>query len=172
MAAMGVAAQTQLQLEKRVLEGFASKSMELKWVSPRISKSSQLQNKKPLRPIFPIYISTDPRHVDPHRLRDLFADCNYSTQRFPTRPGPGPEPVDIHKLRIALSHSAVVVSVFCNLRHVNAVVPYHDNSSSLIADFLTPVSPSRDQLVGFGRAVSDYGLTASIYDVVVIKKCE
>ncbi|BAT78975.1 hypothetical protein VIGAN_02174800 [Vigna angularis var. angularis] len=168
MAAMGVAAQTQLQLEKRVLEGFTSRSMELKWVSRRSSKSSQLEKtKKQLRPLFPIYISTDPRHVDPLRLRDLFTDCNYSTQRFPTRPGP--DPVDIHKLRIALSHSAVVVSVFCNLRHVNGVVPYQDNlSSSLMADFFTPVSPSRDQLVGFGRAVSDYGLTASIYDVVVM----
>lgn len=169
---MGVAAQTQLQLEKRVIEGFTSRSMELKWVSRRSSKSAQLEKTKyQLRPLFPIYISTDPRHVDPLRLRDLFTDCNYSTQRFPTQPGP--EPVDIHKLRIALSHSAVVVSVFCNLRHVNGVVPYHDNlSSSLIADFFTPASPSRDQLVGFGRAVSDYGLTASIYDVVVIKKKE
>ncbi|CAJ1974522.1 unnamed protein product [Sphenostylis stenocarpa] len=168
MVVMGVAAQKQLHLEKHVLEGFGSKSMELKWVSRRISKSSQLEKTmKPLSPLFPIYISTDPRHVDPHRLRDLFADCNYSTQKIPTRAEP--EPVDIHKLRIALSHSAVVVSVFCNLRHVNDVVPYHGNSSSsLIEDFLTPVSPSRDQLVGFGRAISDCGLTASIYDVMVI----
>lgn len=36
-----------------------------------------------------------------------------------------------------------------------------------VTDFFTPVSPSRDQLVGFGRAVSDFGLTASIYDVMV-----
>ncbi|KAK1570434.1 hypothetical protein Q3G72_001820 [Acer saccharum] len=33
---------------------------------------------------------------------------------------------------------------------------------------LMPVSPSNGKLVGFGRAVSDVGLTASIYDVVVI----
>jgi hypothetical protein len=42
-----------------------------------------------------------------------------------------------------------------------------DESSSSIVDFFTPVSPSRDLLVGFGRAVSDCGLTASIYDVMV-----
>ncbi|TKY73972.1 acetyltransferase NSI [Spatholobus suberectus] len=166
MVAMEVAAhtQTQLQLEKHVIEGFGSKSMELKWVRRRTSESSQLEKTKPSRPLFPIYISTDPRHVDPHRLRDLFADCNHSTHRFPTRP----EPVDIRKLRIALSHSAVLVSVFCNPQHVNAV-PHHSSMvTSPITDFFTPVSPSRDQLVGFGRAVSDYGLTASIYDVMVI----
>ncbi|RZC16830.1 hypothetical protein D0Y65_009924 [Glycine soja] len=31
-----------------------------------------------------------------------------------------------------------------------------------------PVSPSRDQLVRFGRVLFEYGLTASIYDVMVI----
>ncbi|KAL3025946.1 hypothetical protein AAZX31_04G205700 [Glycine max] len=164
---MRVAAQTQtqLQLKKHMIEGFGSKYMELKWVRRRTSKSSQLEKTKKLssKPPFPIYISTDPRHVDPHRLRDLFADCNHSTHRFPTRP----EPVDIRKLRTALSHSAVLVSVFYNPQHVNAV--FHQNSSSSsIADIFMPVSPSRDQLVGFGRAVSDYGLTASIYDVMVI----
>ncbi|KHN17342.1 hypothetical protein glysoja_038996 [Glycine soja] len=29
-----------------------------------------------------------------------------------------------------------------------------------------PVSPSRDQLVRFGRVLFEYGLTASIYDVM------
>lgn len=153
---MGLAAQTrtqlQLQLEKHVTEGFGSKSMELKWVRRR--RTTKTSHTKPL---FPIYISTDPRHVDPHRLRDLFADCNHSTR-------PEPEIVDIRKLGVALSHSAVIVSVFCNPQHVNAV----PNHNSPIADFFTPVSPSRDQLIGFGRAVSDYGLTASIYDVMVI----
>lgn len=33
-----------------------------------------------------------------------------------------------------------------------------------------PVTPFNSQLVGFGRAVSDQGLTASIYDVMVYKK--
>lgn len=129
--------------------------MELKWIRRRTT------NTKLLKPLFPIYISTDPRHVDPHRLRHLFSDCNHSTHKIRTRTEP--QPVDIHKLRIALSHSAVLVSIFCNPNYVNAVP-----AASSIADFFAPVSPSRDQLVGFGRAVSDYGLTASIYDVVVI----
>ncbi|KAL2339507.1 hypothetical protein Fmac_007447 [Flemingia macrophylla] len=150
MVAIGLS-RTQLQ----VTEGFASKSMELKWVRRRTTaKTLHLHNAKPL---FPIYISTDPRHVDPQHLRDLFADCN---RAFSTRP----EHLHIRKLAVALSHSAVVVSVFCNLQHLNAV-PNHNSS---IADFFVPVSPFRDQLVGFGRAVSDYGLTASIYDVMVI----
>ncbi|XP_061356656.1 GCN5-related N-acetyltransferase 3, chloroplastic [Gastrolobium bilobum] len=169
MVAMGVAAHTQIQLEKHVLEGFVSKSMELKWVRRRISKSSHLEkgNKKLLRPMFPIHISTNPRHVDPHHLRDLYANCNHSCHRFPNHVRPEPEPVDIHKLRVALSHSAVLVSVFCKPHHV---VPHDDafaNSLSMV-DFFTPVTPSHDQLVGFGRAVSDCGLTASIHDVMVI----
>lgn len=32
---------------------------------------------------------------------------------------------------------------------------------------VTPVTPFDGELVGFGRAVSDSGLTASIYDVMV-----
>lgn len=189
MVAIGVAAQTliqlQTQLEKRITEGFVSKSMELKWVSRRIRKSSQIERRKKqqllLKPLFPIYISTDPRHVDPHRLRDLFSDCNHSCHRFPN--DAVVEPVDIHKLRIALSHSAVLVSVFCKPHHVTALADDDDGgddgddvtsavnmSSSFMgmADFLqsvTPVSPSDGELVGFGRAVSDSGLTASIYDV-------
>ncbi|XP_027357263.1 uncharacterized protein LOC113866648 [Abrus precatorius] len=163
VATMGVAlhSHTQIQLEKRAIEGFASKSMELKWVRRRISKISQ-----PEKSLFPIFISTDPRHVDPHLLRDLFADCNHSCHRLPHQR----EAVDIQKLRIALCHSAVLVSVFCKPHHVNVVADANYSSSSIlpVPDFLTPVSPSGDQLVGFGRAVSDYGLTASIYDVMVI----
>ena len=37
----------------------------------------------------------------------------------------------------------------------------------LLRRVVTPVSPSNSQIVGFGRAVSDFGLTASIYDVMV-----
>ena len=38
----------------------------------------------------------------------------------------------------------------------------------LIERVVSPVSPLNGELVGFGRAVSDLGLTASIYDVMVI----
>ncbi|XP_058753153.1 GCN5-related N-acetyltransferase 3, chloroplastic-like [Vicia villosa] len=159
MVAMGVAAAyTHIHL----IEASSSKSMELKWVRTRITKTSQHnKNKKNLStPLLPVYISTNPRHVDPQRLQDLCSTCNHSFQRFSGTP----EPVDINKLSIALSHSDVLVSVFCKPNIVDEL----GKSSSSVVDFLTPVSPSRDLLVGFGRAVSDCGLTASIYDVMVI----
>lgn len=37
----------------------------------------------------------------------------------------------------------------------------------LLQRVLEPVGPSNGDMVGFGRAVSDLGLTASIYDVMV-----
>ncbi|KAE9604087.1 hypothetical protein Lal_00002065 [Lupinus albus] len=172
MMAMGVP--TQIHITKC----FVSKSMELKWVRRKFSKSSQLQNMNKNQllltpPLFPIYISTHPRHVDPHHLRNLFTDCNHSCHMFQN--DAVVEPLDIHKLRIALSHSAVLVSVFCKPHHVYVDSDADDvikMSSSVmgIAGLLqsvTPVTPSDGELVGFGRAVSDFGLTASIYDVMV-----
>nr|XP_027190552.1 uncharacterized protein LOC101498757 [Cicer arietinum] len=73
--------------------------------------------------------------------------------------------MELKWLRIALSHSSVLVSVFCKPHHRDGLKP---KSSSSVVDFFTPVSPYSDLLVGFGRAVSDCGLTASIYDVMVI----
>lgn len=159
MVAMGVAA---AYTHMHMIEVFSSKSMELKWVRTRITKTSQFNKNKEknlLTPLLPVYISTDPRHVDPQHLQHLCSTCNHSFQRF----SDAPEPVDINKLRIALSHSDVLVSVFCKPNMVDGL----EKSSSAIVDFLTPVSPSRDLLVGFGRAVSDCGLTASIYDLMV-----
>ncbi|KAL6977070.1 hypothetical protein U1Q18_025864, partial [Sarracenia purpurea var. burkii] len=90
-------------------------------------------------------------------------------------------PLEVAKLGIALSYSSVVVSVFSK----PDVVFVHSSSSSNLpnsslefldligvgGDWLrrvvSPVTPSNGQLVGFGQAVFDYGLTASIYDVVV-----
>ncbi|XP_045820063.1 uncharacterized protein LOC123913387 [Trifolium pratense] len=148
----------------------ASKSMELRWVRTRITKTSQQLNNSKQKllstPLLPVYISTNPRHVDPQNIRDLCSTCNHSFNRFPNlKNSETSEPVDINKLRIALSHSDVLVSVFCKPHHVDGLA---ESSSSSIVDFFTPVSPSRDLLVGFGRAVSDCGLTASIYDVMVI----
>ncbi|KAF7816583.1 acetyltransferase NSI [Senna tora] len=170
-----------------MVEGFRAKSMELRWIRRSSSKtSSQIDTKLLRRTIgstFPIYISTDPRHIDPHELQQLYADCNHSCYRFPNYVDSHGrvEPVDIHKLRVALSHSAVLVSVFCKPHNINVEEDdggrnfafAADSSSSILGmtDFLqsvTPVSPVDGQLVGFGRAVSDCGLTASIYDVMVI----
>ncbi|KAF8365174.1 hypothetical protein HHK36_032817 [Tetracentron sinense] len=83
------------------------------------------------------------------------------------------EPVDLDKLRIALSHSSVIVSVFCK-PHFSSGHRSKDETTISKSEFgfgelferALPVTESNGQLVGFGRAVSDNGLTASIYDVM------
>ncbi|KAK1320581.1 hypothetical protein QJS10_CPA03g00031 [Acorus calamus] len=98
----------------------------------------------------PLKISTLRSDVDPAELRDLLASSDLSCHRFPALdPSGRPEPVDLDRLRLAISHSAVVVSVFCS-------PPPGDLGFRL----------ARGRLAGFGRAVSDLGLTASIHDVV------
>ncbi|RXH98133.1 hypothetical protein DVH24_010458 [Malus domestica] len=90
------------------------KSMELKWVSSRgktqmektIKTPSKSKSPFPLQVMVPIFISINPSHIHPSDLRDLFTACNLSPHR-------GVEAVDLHKLRIALSYSSVLVSVFC-----------------------------------------------------------
>uniref|UniRef100_A0A5B7ABG8 N-acetyltransferase domain-containing protein n=1 Tax=Davidia involucrata TaxID=16924 RepID=A0A5B7ABG8_DAVIN len=155
---------------------------------PSISATMSNRNRviRRRQPPPPIFISTTPTHVNPHHLRDLFATSNHSCHRFPNFDSDGRvEPVDIDKLCIALSHSSVIVSVFSKPE----VISYYSSSSSsnfpnssssppessklmgIGGDWfqrVMPVTPSNGQLVGFGRAVSDSGLTASIYDVMVI----
>ncbi|KAA8539724.1 hypothetical protein F0562_026416 [Nyssa sinensis] len=155
----------------------------------RVSELSATMNsrRRVIRPPPPpIFISTNPAYVNPHHLRDLCAASNHSCHRFPNFDSDGRvEPVDVDKLRIALSHSSVMVSVFSKPE----VISYYSSSSSNFpktssssppessklmgvgGDWfqrVMPVTPSNGQLVGFGRAVSDSGLTASIYDVMVI----
>ncbi|KAL5711557.1 hypothetical protein ACHQM5_021994 [Ranunculus cassubicifolius] len=114
--------------------------------------SSKLNSSRRSKP--PIIISTNPSHINPHQLTDLFTSANLSCHRFPNLdPSTGRvEPVDTNKLRLALSHSSVLVSVFQS-EFQFSVLQWNNN---------------RQQLVGFGRAVSDHGLTASIHDVVVL----
>ncbi|XP_057980142.1 GCN5-related N-acetyltransferase 3, chloroplastic [Malania oleifera] len=113
-----------------------------------------------------VHISTNPSHVSPTELRDLFSCCNLSCHRFPNLDADGRvEPLDLQKLRIALSHSTVVVSVFCKPQGLKP--PPSSDFLDALRDTLMPVTPFNGQLVGFGRAVSDNGLTASIYDVMV-----
>ncbi|KAL3521343.1 hypothetical protein ACH5RR_019492 [Cinchona calisaya] len=126
----------------------------------------------------PLYISTNPSDVNPRQLQDLYALCNHSCHRFPNLDSDGRvEPIDITKLRIALSHSPVVVSVFTKPEFANNFSTRTEvgaKSSGIGGDWIQrvmpvmPVMPDNGQLVGFGRAVSDLGLTASIYDVMVI----
>ncbi|XP_077223231.1 acyl-CoA N-acyltransferases (NAT) superfamily protein isoform X2 [Tasmannia lanceolata] len=116
----------------------------------------------------PIFISTNPSHLNLLQLRDLFNSTNLSCHRFPQFNSDGRvKPVDLDKLQIALAHSSVIVSVFCRTKFSSR----EENDEKLELGFgelfqrAIPVSESNGQLVGFGRAVSDNGLTASIYDV-------
>ncbi|KAL9418797.1 hypothetical protein AB3S75_036699 [Citrus x aurantiifolia] len=149
---------------------YPSTYMELRWVRGRGKGKSEL-NFKPS--IIPIYISTNPSDTNPQELSQLFISCNHSYNRFPildSRDRTVEEAVDIDKLCLALSHSFVVVSVFSNLAlsddesSKRLMVPLLGN----LAQRVVPVTPSNGQLVGFGRAVSDVGLTASIHDIMVI----
>ncbi|XP_050250998.1 uncharacterized protein LOC126697913 [Quercus robur] len=180
---------------RQILGVYPGKCMELRWVSRNIrskakgdkEKRVSVKNKKEK---VPIYVSTNPSHINSEELRDLYSACNHSCHRFPKYldcDNDVVEAVDIHKLRTALSHSSLVVSVFCK---PTDVLLFTTKSSSEINTTsneniqiqiqglglglkdlfqqLMPVTPFNAQLVGFGRAVSDFGLTASIYDVMVI----
>lgn len=153
--------------------GYPSKFMELRWVKTKPkSKTSNpkdinLKSSSISTTTIPIYISTNPSHINPRELSELYRVCNHSFHRFPKVDpidGRVDETVDFNKLRVALSHSCVLVSVFSG-NHQSG-----DDSSFLgnLTERIIPVSPSNGQIVGFGRAVSDGGLTASIYDVMVI----
>ncbi|XP_022764895.1 uncharacterized protein LOC111310060 [Durio zibethinus] len=173
--------------------GYPSVSMELRWISstnrrknlnpnPNSREFGSLKSKSPPL-VMPIYISTDPSHVNLQQLSELYSSCNHSCHRFPeVNPNTGiiEEAMDLNKLRIALSHSCMIVSVFCKPQHVNASniakqIQSQEQQKQVNKGFIgdlmesvMPVTPSNGQLVGFGRAVSDLGFTASIYDVMVI----
>ncbi|KAK4784145.1 hypothetical protein SAY86_018513 [Trapa natans] len=160
------------------------RSMELRWATASRAK------KIPKRPTgadfsIPVYLTTNPSHVNPALLRHLFISCNRSCHAFPRVDASGRNQIDdrdiasVEKLRIALNHSAVVVSVFCEPRDL----PFSGsedgiewNMEARFCNFLRrmvpAVSPYNGQLVGFGRAVSDAGLTASIHDVMVIPQLQ
>ncbi|XP_042394753.1 uncharacterized protein LOC121985392 isoform X2 [Zingiber officinale] len=128
------------------------------------------------RPPPPISIFAGSSYVDPLQLRALLGAANHSCHRFPALSPDGRAPLaDPDKLRVALAHSSVVVSVFCRLKFVaeyGSGARWDVVSSPSPLDMLlqraVPASAQDRQLVGFGRAVSDGGLAASIHDVVVI----
>ncbi|XP_024990061.1 uncharacterized protein LOC112524470 [Cynara cardunculus var. scolymus] len=130
------------------------------------NQQRSIHQRRPPTP--PIFISTNLSHVNPIHLRDLYSSCNHSCHRFPNIfPDGRVEPVDVAKLRIALIHSSVVVSVFARPETVTSL-PENLNTGDDWYRKMIPLTPFSGQLVGFGRAVSDNGLTASIYDVMVI----
>lgn len=120
----------------------------------------------------PISISMDPAIVDPARLQALMLACAHSCA-LRLSPAAPAEPVDLGKLRTALAHSFVVVSVFCGARFLAGAEEGEEEEVEeqrflgLGLDLGLGRHGER-RLVGFGRAVSDLGLTASVHDVVVI----
>lgn len=164
----GGGAQSQILV---VRSGHPSKFMELRWVRRRERSGSNL-NLKPSKSMVPIYISTNPSHINLQDLKQLYASCNHSCHRFPKLDAKDykvEEAVDIDKLSVAVSHSSVLVSLFSKDL-------YLESSNQGLRNWMErmmPVTPSNGQLVGFGRAVSDAGLTASIHDVMVnlFNKC-
>ncbi|KAE8684417.1 Acyl-CoA N-acyltransferases superfamily protein, putative isoform 3 [Hibiscus syriacus] len=117
------------------------------------------------------------------QLSELYTSCNHSCPRFikvDPNTGIDKEALDLDKLRIALSHSCVIVSVFCKPQHVKVTnitkqiqnqEQQKEMKKGFVGDLMesvTLVNPSNGQLVGFGRSVYDLGLTASIYDVMVL----
>ncbi|XP_076939193.1 GCN5-related N-acetyltransferase 3, chloroplastic-like [Bidens hawaiensis] len=142
--------------------------------SQTLTPAKILNNQKPsLRqrhrrpPMPPILISTKLSDVNPVQLQDLCNTCNHSFHRFPNiLPDGRVEPVAVDKLRLALAHSSVVVSVFSKPELVTAS-PESVTGSDWYRRMI-PLTPGSGRLVGFGRAVSDSALTASIYDVMVI----
>lgn len=139
-----------------------SSAMELRWAT-----KAKSPNTKQLS--IPVFVSTNPSHVKATALRDLFLSCNRSCDAFPNLdPGGRVNAARVDKLRIALDHSPVVVSVFCN--PLDLSIDGEERRvglRDLVRRVAPSVNPSDGRLVGFGRAVSDLSLTASIYDVMV-----
>ncbi|RCV15733.1 hypothetical protein SETIT_3G081400v2 [Setaria italica] len=114
----------------------------------------------------PISISMDPALVDPTHLQSLMLACAHSCalRLSPATPASAIEPVDLGKLRTALAHSFIVVSVFCGARYL---ADAGEEEGQRFGLDLGLARQGEQRLVGFGRAVSDLGLTASVHDVVV-----
>ncbi|KAK8456841.1 hypothetical protein SEVIR_3G083100v4 [Setaria viridis] len=113
----------------------------------------------------PISISMDPALVDPTHLQSLMLACAHSCalRLSPATPASAIEPVDLGKLRTALAHSFIVVSVFCGARYL---ADAGEEEGQRFGLDLGLARQGERRLVGFGRAVSDLGLTASVHDVV------
>lgn len=166
-------------------------SMELRWARRRSTCDDAAASALPRS--VPVFISTLKKDINLEELRRLYSRCDHSCNRLSKN---GNETVDMKKLRTAISRSDVVVSVFCKSHHAvlvedstsenddDAAVLYSEEESLSSSDLrrqnkdegslgdmfqdVLPLTPSNGQLVGFGRAYSDYGLTASIHDLMVL----
>ncbi|XP_078437178.1 acyl-CoA N-acyltransferases (NAT) superfamily protein [Wolffia australiana] len=147
--------------------------------SPPIAASLVRLSTTPLNPrrkngrAPPITISTSPSHVDVLHLRELLHAAGHSCYRLPSTGSDGrPKLVALEKLQRAVEHSPVVVSVFCKRDFLIGDQgleedPGFTGFEQMFERVVSVPCPS-SKLVGFGRAVSDGALTASIHDVVVM----
>ncbi|KAF2931643.1 GCN5-related N-acetyltransferase 3, chloroplastic isoform X2 [Oryza sativa Japonica Group] len=137
--------------------------------TPRPFGSPRPAKARPMPPPPPITISMDPAAVDPAHLQALMLACAHSCAIRPSPPSAAEDPVDLRKLRVALAHSFLVVSVFCSARFLDDGDGGVDGDGRrrLLGLGLGLGRREDRRLVGFGRAVSDVGLTASVHDVVV-----
>lgn len=138
--------------------------------SPTPNPSGPKQTKHRARAPLPIFISMDRALVDPVHLQALMLACTHSCalRLSPALSVSDIEPVDLSKLRTALAHSFIVVSVFCGARFLIHVEEREGERQRVLGLDLGLERQGERRLVGFGRAVSDLGLTASVHDVVVI----
>lgn len=159
-------------------------SMELRWARRKSDNAASALPRS-----IPVYISTLKKDINLEELSNLYSLCNHSCNRLSENDSNVEKIVDMKKLRTAISRSDVVVSVFCKPRHadLDVAVSYSEEESlssslypsefrrqnkdeSSLGDLFqnaVPLTPSTGQLIGFGRAYSDYGLTASIHDLMV-----
>ncbi|KAE8668504.1 Acyl-CoA N-acyltransferases superfamily protein, putative isoform 3 [Hibiscus syriacus] len=117
-------ASTQMTMIRAAAAAFPSKFMELRWIRSNSRRkipnpsSKEFGSLKSVPPplTMPIYISTDQSHINLEELSELYTSCNHFCHRFP-KVDPNTdiveEALDLDKLQIALSHSCVIVSVFC-----------------------------------------------------------
>ncbi|KAH7299732.1 hypothetical protein KP509_24G026600 [Ceratopteris richardii] len=121
-------------------------------------------------------ISVKKDAVDVEELSALLAATGQNCLRFPVLRADGSlaEPVDTSKLRLALQHSTVVVSI-----HLRGPIPGGDymlreereqqEETRKNTAFSLRLGRARafPSLIAFGRAISDHSLTASIHDMAV-----
>lgn len=109
--------------------------------------------------------------MDVVELSGLLAASRQNCEQFPTVLDDGSVvPADPVKLRRALRHSTVVVALYLETRESSSEsigrVPEKLDGGGWL-NYWMPQSPMQRTLIAFGRATSDFSLTASIYDLVV-----
>ncbi|CAD6272516.1 unnamed protein product [Miscanthus lutarioriparius] len=111
----------------------------------------------------PISISMDPALVDPAHLQALMLACAHSCalRLSPALSVSAIEPVDLSKLRTALAHSFIVVSVFCGARFLTHDGVLHSRGIYDISALCTEKERPFFEACGFGDDMM--GSTTMLY---------